>query len=126
MNLAIKEKKTKVTKPRCDLCNVCPANMEKHMQSKSHLKKAGHKRDGDNVKILIKEILSYREDLPSIDELIEDCDRTDSHDVFVTGALIEFLQTLQCQQESKFQITDESIEMPPDEFRELDATDDEI
>lgn len=116
MNLVITEK-SKIKKQRCELCNVCPANMERHNSTKRHLNNLNRNKDGDSIKEAIRTILVNREDLlcANINEIIADCDKTDSHDVFVTKTIVEFLESLQRQEANKFTVTDETVAIIPDQ-----------
>jgi hypothetical protein len=98
-------------KGKCQICGTNTANMEKHLLSKKHLNLVQKIEESNKLKDYMKYILQNRDDLPSVEEIITDCDITDSHDIFVTNAIVEFLSI----KKQEFTITDENVEITADE-----------
>jgi len=101
INLVVKER----AGAKCELCDCKVTNMSKHILTKKHQNKLLLKNDGDKIKQLIRDILKYRDDIPPISEVIEDCDITDPHDRFVTSAIIGYLK----MNDNSFELTNEDI-----------------
>jgi hypothetical protein len=99
-------------KQKCHICGTNVTNIEKHLLSKKHLNQLEKKKNSDKIKDCIKYILQNREEIPTIEEIINDCDINDTHDLFVTNAIVEFLQ---CPKQ-EFIITDENIEIIHEEI----------